>query len=130
MIYIIISHLLRYYAIYLTRLKSMPKAGLNSKSYKESCSIVKISEHKKTGLPNRTVEPASGHFSLDSSSTDFLNTEKTFGVSENSGSKQGRFKAIVVEKISYRVRIIGLQSKDFKDLYLYQLEPNFFHHLC
>lgn len=33
----------------------------NSKNYKESCNIVKISEHENTGLPTRTVEPASGY---------------------------------------------------------------------
>ncbi len=34
----------------------------NSKNYTESFNIEKISEHKNTGLPIRTVEPASGYF--------------------------------------------------------------------
>lgn len=34
----------------------------NSKIYKESCSIVKISERKNTGLPTRTGEPGPGYF--------------------------------------------------------------------
>ena len=36
----------------------------NSKNYKESCNIEKISEYENTGLPTRTVEPASGYFIL------------------------------------------------------------------
>jgi len=34
----------------------------NSKIYKESHSTLKISEHKTTGLPTSTGEPASGYF--------------------------------------------------------------------
>jgi hypothetical protein len=70
----------------------------NSENYKESSSIEKISEHENTGLPTKTVEPASGYFSLDNSSTDFLNTEKTFCKSENSGSKQAESKLLLWKK--------------------------------
>lgn len=34
----------------------------NSKNYTKSFNIEKISEHENTGLPTKTVEPASGYF--------------------------------------------------------------------
>ncbi|CAE6486519.1 hypothetical protein [Candidatus Nitrosotenuis uzonensis] len=65
----------------------------NSKNYKESCNIEKISEQKNTGLPTHTGEPASGYFSQVGSPGRSLNTKKAFGVVKTeSRSKQGKQK--------------------------------------